>query len=344
MRGVAALLLPVALFCAQAPSDFRGWFDRGVAQFRSNEFRQAAESMEKAVALDPSHAGAQLYLGISYLRQGAYAQAEKHLRRAVELDGKNAVPMGFLGELKLAERKLDEAQGWYERLAGLEPTNAEAHYNLGRIAWYRLEAAQSAARNSSGMKPGDPGPIRAAAIRQKFQKEYGGILDAGIQSFGRVLAIQPENEEAMKSLGALMRVRADFRDYQPEYAQDIAAADQWVQKAEETQRRKSERTAGLNSRAAAMPSGGVPRRIRITGDVMEGKLIHRVKPAKGTQSGDVVLEIVIDAEGRVSEVKAVSGSAELVPLARDAVKQWVYRPTAAQGMPVEVTTQVTVRF
>src|SRR5215467_11008411 len=96
MRGAAALLLfPLVLLCAQEPADFRGWFDRGVGQFRSNQFREAAESLEKAVALEPSSLAAHLYLGISYLRRPADAavadRAEQQLRRVEQLDANHQV-------------------------------------------------------------------------------------------------------------------------------------------------------------------------------------------------------------------------------------------------------------
>src|SRR5215475_1377158 len=105
MRRVAALLFPLLLLCAQEPAGFRGWFDRGVAQFRSNQFREAAESLEKAVALESSSLAAHLYLGISYLRQSADAgvanRAEEHLLRVVQLDPNHQVATSFLGELTL---------------------------------------------------------------------------------------------------------------------------------------------------------------------------------------------------------------------------------------------------
>src|SRR5215471_6566397 len=135
MHGVTALLFPLVLLCAQEPADFRGWFDRGVGQFRSNQFREAAASLEKAVALEPSSLAAHLYLGISYLRQPADAgvadRAEEHLLRVVQLDPNHRIAISFLGELTLRQSRLDDSQAWYEKLAALEPNNVEAHYSLG---------------------------------------------------------------------------------------------------------------------------------------------------------------------------------------------------------------------
>jgi protein TonB len=60
--------------------------------------------------------------------------------------------------------------------------------------------------------------------------------------------------------------------------------------------------------------------------------------------GAVVLEAIIDREGRVDNLKVLSGNPLLVRAACDAVLQWRYRPTLLNGEPVEVLTQVTVNF
>jgi protein TonB len=40
----------------------------------------------------------------------------------------------------------------------------------------------------------------------------------------------------------------------------------------------------------------------------------------------------------------VSGQPLLVPAAVDAVKQWVYKPTVLNGVPIEVETEIDVTF
>ena len=60
--------------------------------------------------------------------------------------------------------------------------------------------------------------------------------------------------------------------------------------------------------------------------------------------GSVILEAIIDREGRVENLKVLSGHPLLVPAAFEAVQQWRYRPTLLNGQPVEVLTQVTVNF
>ena len=88
----------------------------------------------------------------------------------------------------------------------------------------------------------------------------------------------------------------------------------------------------------------------VSGGVIEGYLVKQIQPAyphmaqlAGVQ-GDVILQAVIDREGRIEQLQAVSGHPMLVAAALDAVRQWRYRPYRLNGEPVEVETQVTVRF
>jgi periplasmic protein TonB len=68
-------------------------------------------------------------------------------------------------------------------------------------------------------------------------------------------------------------------------------------------------------------------------------------PAKMARiQGDVALSIIIAKDGTVRDVQDVSGPPLLVPAAKDAVMQWVYKPTLLNGEPVEVQTSATVHF
>ena len=97
------------------------------------------------------------------------------------------------------------------------------------------------------------------------------------------------------------------------------------------------------------PSAPATRK-QVPPGVMQGLAFHRVAPkypesAKQNHiQGAVVLDIVLDTCGRVSDVEPVSGPAELIPAAVSAVQQWQYRPYLLSGEPVEVSTRVTINF
>ena len=53
---------------------------------------------------------------------------------------------------------------------------------------------------------------------------------------------------------------------------------------------------------------------------------------------------MIGRDGRIENLHAITGNPLLIKAALDAVQQWRYRPYLLNGEPVEVETQITVRF
>ncbi|MFZ5929318.1 MAG: energy transducer TonB [Acidobacteriota bacterium] len=93
-----------------------------------------------------------------------------------------------------------------------------------------------------------------------------------------------------------------------------------------------------------------PIRVRRGGEVQEAMLVHRVLPAypplarQARIEGKVVFKAVISAEGLIQSLQLVSGHPLLVEAAREAVRQWRYRPTLLNGRPCEVDTVIEVNF
>jgi TonB family protein len=92
------------------------------------------------------------------------------------------------------------------------------------------------------------------------------------------------------------------------------------------------------------------QRVRVGGQVAAANLVRRVVPAYPPQAkenriqGTVRFNVTIAADGSVKEVQLISGHPLFVPVATDAVKQWLYKPTLLNGAPVEVITTIDVNF
>jgi len=101
-----------------------------------------------------------------------------------------------------------------------------------------------------------------------------------------------------------------------------------------------------------VPGGMVGGPLRAgLGGVKEPKLLYSVRPiypetARSARvQGAVLLELTIDRQGGVREVKVLRGLPQgLTEAAIDAVKQWRYESSTLQGEPIEVIFIVTVRF
>jgi protein TonB len=87
--------------------------------------------------------------------------------------------------------------------------------------------------------------------------------------------------------------------------------------------------------------GGVVREPRVT------KLVSPMYPKLAKQArvqGTVVLEAIVTAEGKVAEIKVVSGHPLLIEAAINCVKQWEYEPTLLNGVPTPVILTARVHF
>jgi len=98
-----------------------------------------------------------------------------------------------------------------------------------------------------------------------------------------------------------------------------------------------------------IPKPAIARPSRISAIEM-ARPIHRVEPvypALARQmriSGVVELQGVIGTDGRIHELRVLSGHPMLVKAAVDAVSQWIYAPTILNGQAVEVAAPITVNF
>lgn len=60
--------------------------------------------------------------------------------------------------------------------------------------------------------------------------------------------------------------------------------------------------------------------------------------------GSVLLQALIAADGAVEDLRVLSGPTILVSAAREAVRQWKFKPYLENGKPVETQARVTVNF
>ncbi len=118
---------------------------------------------------------------------------------------------------------------------------------------------------------------------------------------------------------------------------------------------------GIDATGSAMPmnsliAGGseapapVLQTLSVSQGVSQGLLIKRINPVYPSNAlrlrveGTVQLLATVSDKGDVSAVKVLNGDSLLVPAATEAVKQWKYKPYLLNGSPVEIQTEITVKF
>jgi TonB family protein len=88
----------------------------------------------------------------------------------------------------------------------------------------------------------------------------------------------------------------------------------------------------------------------VGGDVKPAHLISSVPPLYPTLAknqhveGDVRVDALIEANGRVSAMKVISGPTLLHQAAMDALRQWKYQPATLDGNAVPMHLTVTIQF
>jgi TonB family protein len=101
-----------------------------------------------------------------------------------------------------------------------------------------------------------------------------------------------------------------------------------------------------NSKQPAAPVAPLP----IGGDVKAARLLSSIPPSYPSLAktqrieGAVRIDALVDATGRVSSMKVVSGPVLLHQAAMDALHQWKYQPATLDGKPVPMHLTITVQF
>ena len=108
--------------------------------------------------------------------------------------------------------------------------------------------------------------------------------------------------------------------------------------------------AKIAAPAAPPPPPAAPRQIQVGGDVQAALLLVQTPPVypiaarQGRIQGVVKLMAIIGTDGKIKNLTIISGHPLLVQAALNAVRHWVYRATVLDGVPVEVNTDIEVRF
>jgi predicted O-linked N-acetylglucosamine transferase (SPINDLY family) len=111
--------------------DIEAWVQEGLRLHRGGNLAEARIRYERALQLQPRHAGALHLLSLIALQANEPERALALIRAALELNPDSAVAHGQQGAALAALRRHDEALASYDRAIRLDGHFAEAHYNRG---------------------------------------------------------------------------------------------------------------------------------------------------------------------------------------------------------------------
>lgn len=85
-------------------------------------------------------------------------------------------------------------------------------------------------------------------------------------------------------------------------------------------------------------------------EMPESRILQKVNPVYPLAAiqrhieGSVWFSAVIGKDGRVESLRWISGHPLLIAAAREAARQWVFRPAKVGGVPVRVITRIPIHF
>jgi protein TonB len=145
-----------------------------------------------------------------------------------------------------------------------------------------------------------------------------------------------------------IKVKPDSGSPRPRVQQEEAASAAPSPMALATGNANDKNLNGLVPSEAAIPRPAGA--LKISQGVSQGLLIKRVQPIYPPNAlamriqGTVEMEATINKEGNITNLKKISGDPILSRAALEAVKQWRYKPYYLDGQPVDIQTQIAIKF
>lgn len=233
----------------------------GVQAFKEAQFDRAIELFTKAKELDPSLLNAQLYLATAYASQfipGAPSEDNARMgklatdaykdvlhrdpRNLSAIDGLASILYQRAGQ-PFDPEMFEESKSYRRKHIELKPQDPQPYYSIGVIDWalsYRGNTKLRQAFNQSvggeGLQDTDPLP---EVLRVEYVREFGGIIDEGIQALTHAIQLKPDYDDAMTYLNLLYRRKADTVESAAERARLTEMADEILDKVKEIKQKRA---------------------------------------------------------------------------------------------------------
>jgi tetratricopeptide (TPR) repeat protein len=232
MLAFLAILALASASCAKLQA--RDNLNKGVRAFRDTHYENAVSYFKKAVELDPDLTTAEIYLGTAYAQQfvpnGRGEDNDKNAKLAIQTfedvlkrDPTNVNAVAGLASIYQNTQDLQKSHEYYMRYAQLDPTNKVPYYAIGSLDWIIV------------YDKNNPPPA----------EDQGKLIDEGLASLDKSLALDQDYEDAMTYKNLLYREKARLSDNEEDKKKLTAQADEWFNKALETRKKNAEKKKGL---------------------------------------------------------------------------------------------------
>ena len=236
--------------------------NKGVQDFKNGQYDEATQDFLHAKQLDPKLLNARLYLATVHASQyipGAPSEeniqrgraAVEEFRGVLALDPQNLSAIDGLGSMlfQMGGQPFDpdlfaESKSYHQKHIYLRPDDPEPYYWIGVIDWtlaWRANILRRTKFNLSvrGRQLSDDAPL-PPDLREEYAREYGRIIDEGIDALNHAISIRADDDDAIAYLNLLYRRKADTVASESEREQLIKMADDLVDKVKEIKQKRAE--------------------------------------------------------------------------------------------------------
>jgi tetratricopeptide (TPR) repeat protein len=201
---------------------------QGIAQYKSENYKQAARHFRKATQIDGQSLQAELYLartltqefepGLNTATNRAFGdEAMLHLQSLLKRQPQNAESLNAMAQLLERFKKPDEAKHYYQQAITSSPGNGEAYTGIGRMEWEMVQGKLQSLTSSS-----------SEAECQRLRAENLPLLESSMKNLDRAFTLNDADETAATFLemAYMTHARLDCGDAKLRAA-DTAQAQVW---------------------------------------------------------------------------------------------------------------------
>jgi TonB family protein len=296
---------------------------------------------------------------------GPETARERELQQLIATGTAKSAQYFELARLQEARSAAPEAEQTLLAAARIIPVSRDALQTLA--AFYnrhgQFDKTVAALEDLAATAPTDPQGYQLLAVFY-WEKAFKDLrlndaqkrayIESGIDATNRALSINADYVDALTYQNILLRMKANLETDAGSRQALIAEADALRSRAMELQKSQPKPNHAFSPlRGQAPPPPPPPdglTPVRIGGHIKPPVKVRDVKavyPPVALESrvqGVVIIEIVVDTAGFVSDGKILRGQPLLDQAALDAVRQWQFQPTLLNGAPVPVIMTVTVNF
>lgn len=311
---------------ARAPQSAEEAFRRGTQLLHQRRIDEGIGLLGEAIRMKPDWSQAWAARAQAQYVKKRYDEAIQDFNEAIRLDSTRPQWYNYRGLSYSYSNRHDRAIPDFTKAIELNPNIAAGYNNRG---WAYLETGQ--------LQKALTDLDRAIQVQPDYQRAYENRAKAymKMQDYARAIA----DYTAAIELGPT-RWQYEQRAEAKRALGDAAGAEADLTRAQEL---PSPPPAGANFQSS-------PGRIAVEPSVLAANLVKKVDPEypelarQAKVSGTVRFRVIVGKDGAVQDMQLISGHPLLVAAARDALRQWVYKPPMVNGQAVELEATVDVIF